>query len=115
MNGDLYRIGEYKSLASSKSDSAIQYKKAKKNYFLSHGILTYKRCLSIWNACFVSKKDLPSLLCKRFSYVFIDEFQDCSQMQREVLSCIFDKNKVLHFFKIGDRIKRYMLGIKIIR
>lgn len=37
VNGDLYRIGEYKSLASSKSDSAIQYKRQKKNYFCHMG------------------------------------------------------------------------------
>lgn len=111
VNGDLYRIGEYKSLASSKSDSAIQYKKAKEELLLSHGILTYKDAYQYGMLALFQRKDLPSLLCKRFSYVFIDEFQDCSQMQREVLSCIFDKRKCC-IFKIGDPDQAIYVGDK---
>lgn len=100
-NDALYRKGEYKSLASSKSNSAIQYKKAKEELLLSHGILTYKDAYQYGMLALSQRKDMSSLLCKRFSYVFIDEFQDCSQMQREVLSCIFNKTKCC-VFKIGD-------------
>lgn len=100
-NDALYRKGEYKSLAGSKSNSAFQYKMVKKELLLLYGILTYNDAYHYGMLALSQRKDLSSLLCKRFSYVFVDEFQDCSQMQREVLSSIFDETKCC-IFKIGD-------------
>lgn len=41
------------------------------------------------------------LFSMRFKYVFIDEYQDCDLIQRQVLNKIFDKNKTC-VFHIGD-------------
>ena len=100
-NGDLYQRGSYKSLAKAGSDSATQYHKAKDELLLEHGIFTYKDAYQYGMYVISQRKDLSSLLCKRFCYVFIDEFQDCDQIQREVLSSIFNKTKCC-VFKIGD-------------
>lgn len=100
-NGDLYQRGSYKSLAKAGSDSATQYHKAKDELLLEHGIFTYKDAYQYGMYVISQRRDLSSLLCKRFCYVFIDEFQDCDQIQREVLSSIFNKTKCC-VFKIGD-------------
>ena len=100
-NGALYQSGVYKSLAKAGNDSATQYNKAKEELLLSHGILTYKDAYQYGIFALSQRTDLPSLLCKRFRYVFIDEFQDCNQIQREILSCIFDETECC-VFKIGD-------------
>lgn len=100
-NGDLCRIGEYKKLAKAESDSATQYNNAKEELLISHGILTYKDAYQYGIQALSERTNLLSLLCKRFRYVFIDEFQDCSQIQRAVLSRVFDETQCC-VFRIGD-------------
>ena len=41
------------------------------------------------------------LLSRRFQYVFIDEYQDCSTLQRDVLDALFSETDTI-FQKIGD-------------
>ena len=108
-NGDLYLNGVYKSLAKAGNDSAMQYHKAKEELLLQHGILTYKDAYQYVMLALSQRKDWSSLLCKRFGYVFIDEFQDCDKIQREVLSSIFDKTKCC-VFKIGDPDQAIYIG-----
>ena len=100
-NGDLNQSGSNKSLAKAGSDSATQYHKAKEELLLSHGILTYRDSYQYGILALSQRTDLPSLLFRRFRYVFIDEFQDCNQIQREILSRIFDETNCC-VFKIGD-------------
>lgn len=101
VNGALYRKGEHNRLAKAESDSAKQYNMAKDELLLQRGILTYKDAYQYGMRALFQRKDLSSLLCKRFSYVFIDEFQDCDQIQRAVLSRVFDETKCC-VFRIGD-------------
>lgn len=100
-SGYLYQNGSYKSLAKAGSDSARQYYKAKEELLLSHGILTYRDSYQYGILALSRRTNLPLLLCKRFRYVFIDEFQDCNQIQRGILSRIFDETNCC-VFKIGD-------------
>lgn len=44
---------------------------------------------------------LRTLLSRRFQYVFVDEYQDCSKLQREVLDALFSGTETV-FQKIGD-------------
>lgn len=44
---------------------------------------------------------LRTLLSRRFQYVFVDEYQDCSTLQRNVLDALFSGTETI-FQKIGD-------------
>lgn len=99
-DGDLYQ-GDSQRVAKAESDSAVQYHKAKKELLLSHGMLTYRDSYQYGIHALNRRTDLPFLLCNRFRFVFIDEFQDCNQIQREILSRIFDETKCC-VFRIGD-------------
>lgn len=44
---------------------------------------------------------LRTLLSRRFQYVFVDEYQDCSNLQRDVLDALFSGTETI-FQKIGD-------------
>ena len=44
---------------------------------------------------------LRLLLSNRFQYVFVDEYQDCSMLQRDVLDALFSGTETI-FQKIGD-------------
>ena len=44
---------------------------------------------------------LPFIFSSRFQYVFIDEYQDCNDNQRQAIKAIFDPTKCA-VFKIGD-------------
>lgn len=46
-------------------------------------------------------KQYTNLFAKRFQYVFIDEFQDCSDIQKNALNKLFN-NEVSCVFHIGD-------------
>ena len=44
---------------------------------------------------------MQTLLSRRFQYVFVDEYQDCSTLQRNVLDALFSGTETI-FQKIGD-------------
>ena len=44
---------------------------------------------------------LRELLSRRFQYVFVDEYQDCSNLQRDVLDALFSGTETI-FQRIGD-------------
>lgn len=44
---------------------------------------------------------LQTLLSRRFQYAFVDEYQDCSTLQRDVLDALFSGTETI-FQKIGD-------------
>ena len=45
--------------------------------------------------------EYADLFSSRFQYVFIDEYQDCNNLQRQAIDVIFDPQKCA-VFKIGD-------------
>lgn len=88
-------------IASNGTDSAKQFAELK-NSLLTEGITnytdTYKFAL---DAVTHFGEQLRSILSKRFRYVFIDEYQDCDDVQRKVIESIFD-TKITIVQKIGD-------------
>lgn len=86
----LYHISQYKALATAGTNSATLYKQAKKELLISNGLLIYNDTYQYGLQALNEIKKLRLLLSKRFRHVFIDEYQDCSQIQRDVLSTAFD-------------------------
>ncbi len=97
----LYHTSQSKALASSEADSATLYKQAKKELLISNGLLTYNDTYQYGLQALSEIKNLRLLLSKRFRHVFIDEYQDCSQIQRDVLSTTFD-DTLCSVYRIGD-------------
>lgn len=103
-NGDLYipTSGKPKKLAGSKSDSAKNYKFATVDLLVEQGMLKYEDCYSYTQkAIEIYGDNLRKILSNRFKYVFVDEYQDCSEMQRNILDNLFDGTDTI-FQKIGD-------------
>lgn len=97
------RITNVKSaLAGATTDASFQYRTAIHSLFKKDGLIvyadTYKYTL---NALDFYGEALSSLLSSRFKYVFVDEYQDCSELQRNVLEAIFSGTDTV-FQKIGD-------------
>ncbi len=103
-NGDLYvRInGKPKRLAGAASTSALNYSAAVNDLLLEEGMIRYEDAYKYTLHALTDYGDsLRKLLSRRFQYVFVDEYQDCSEMQRNVLDKIFaDSESILQ--KIGD-------------
>lgn len=97
----LYHISQYKALATAGTNSATLYKQAKKELLISNGLLTYNDTYQYGLQALNEIKKLRFLLSKRFRHVFIDEYQDCSQIQRDVLSTAFD-DTLCSVYRIGD-------------
>ncbi|MGG5305640.1 hypothetical protein IGK38_000273 [Enterococcus pernyi] len=90
-----------KIIANKNSDSAKQFISIK-NFLLFKGITNFNDTyLFAKLACNDFKDELSAILSKRFSYVFIDEYQDCDEEQRNVLDAIFDSSRIV-VQKIGD-------------
>lgn len=101
-NDGLYFDGQNTRLASNTSPSFLQYKAATEQLLKEYGILKYSDAYDYAN-CAMDSLDLSyiDLFNRRFAYVFIDEYQDCSEMQREAIDRIFDPKKCT-VIKIGD-------------
>lgn len=100
-NDSLYHNRQSKAVAGAGSNSAKQYVNAKAELLKAEGMLTYQDAYHYATQAVCKRNDLSNLLSMRFGFVFIDEYQDCSKMQRDVLSHIFDKAKC-KVFRIGD-------------
>lgn len=97
----LYHKSQHKSLANFEADSAILYKQAKKELLISNGFLTFNDAYQYGLQALNEIKSLDLLLSNRFRYVFIDEYQDCSQIQRDILSNAFN-DTLCSVYRIGD-------------
>ena len=47
------------------------------------------------------QQNIQTSFSSRFQYVFVDEYQDCNNIQRQAIDSIFDSTKCV-VFKIGD-------------
>ena len=91
-----------KALAGADKPSSVQYKKLLNDLLRNEGIIRYQDAyLYAQNAINDLPKAYTDLFSSRFQYVFIDEYQDCNDMQREAINAIFDSTKCA-VFKIGD-------------
>lgn len=101
-NGELFVIGQKNKIAGKTSNSAIQYIQAKEDLLRNDGIITYSDAyLYASEAISNLSSGYTDLFSQRFQYVFVDEYQDCDSLQRQVLDKLFDKNKTCVFY-IGD-------------
>ncbi|MDE7176478.1 MAG: UvrD-helicase domain-containing protein [Lachnospiraceae bacterium] len=101
-DGALYASKQKKPLAGADSLSAKQYEAAVQELLTLEGLIRYK---DAYQYAVESIRELSTeytdLFSRRFQYVFIDEYQDCNQMQRDALDKLFDQNKCC-VFHIGD-------------
>ena len=91
-----------KALAGADKLSAKQYKALILDLLNNEGIMRYQ------DAYFYAKiaikalsETYTNLFSLRFRYVFIDEYQDCDNIQRQAINAIFDQTKCT-VIKIGD-------------
>lgn len=59
------------------------------------GILKYEDAFSVAIAYYESMPGIKEALSKRFKYLFIDEVQDSSQLQLDLLDSLFDRTKTV--------------------
>ena len=89
-------------MAGKASNSAKLYAQAIDELLQTEGMIRYKDAYTYTQEAIAAlTTEYTNLFCKRFPYVFIDEYQDCNQNQRDALDKIFDSSKccVMH---IGD-------------
>ena len=101
-NEGLFVRGKNKAIAGKNSDSASQYIQAKESLLKEEGIITYSDAYRYATEAISNlSSEYTDLFSQRFQYVFVDEYQDCDSLQRQVLNKLFDKNKTC-VFHIGD-------------
>ena len=89
-------------LAKANTESAKQYKTCLEAVLNDDGILRYQDTYEYANRALDEYEDaIIDLLNYRFQYVFIDEYQDCSKDQREIIGRVFDAVKTIVMF-LGD-------------
>lgn len=101
IDGALFHSSGKHLVAGATTNSANEYYVAKQMLLKTGGMLTYNDAYQYALQALSERIDLTSLLSKRFRYVFIDEYQDCSQNQRDVLAQAFDET-ICSVFRIGD-------------
>ena len=91
-----------KALAGVGTSSAEQYKELLVELLKDEGIIRYQDAYAYASTAI---DELPAeytnLFSSRFQYVFIDEYQDCNNLQRQAIDAIFPPQKCV-IFKIGD-------------
>ena len=90
------------ALAGADKDSAKQYKEVIYELLRDEGIMRYRDAyLYAEIAVNNLSETYVNLFSSRFQYVFIDEYQDCGDVQRRVIDAIFNSEKCT-VIKIGD-------------
>lgn len=101
-DGSLYLKNKKKKLAGDQSCSVKKYKELVVDVFENDGIMRYRDSyLYAQKAIEIFSKAQVNIFSSRFQYVFIDEYQDCDDVQRQLIDMIFDPSKC-SVFKIGD-------------
>lgn len=91
-----------KALAGTGKPSAKQYRELQTELLKDEGIIRYKDAYTYAKAAIDElSTEYNDIFSSRFQYVFIDEYQDCDDIQRQVIDSIFDSTKCT-VFKIGD-------------
>ena len=101
-NGALYVGKQIRPLAGINAESTAQYKILINALLKDEGIIRFQDAYSYAQEAI---KELPKsytdLFSERFQFVFIDEFQDCDQAQREAITALFNPEKC-SIIRIGD-------------
>lgn len=89
-------------LAGSSKPSANQFLNLINDLLINEGIIRYYDAFRYAaDAVDELSNQYTDLFSRRFKYVFIDEYQDCSEVQRNALNKLFDLSKCV-VFHIGD-------------
>lgn len=93
---------QQKLLAGAGKASAEQYKKLLVELLENEGMIRYQDAY-VYASTAIGElpAEYADLFSSRFQYVFIDEYQDCNNLQRQAIDVIFDPQKCA-VFKIGD-------------
>lgn len=100
--GGIHLSGVNRVLAGKSTNSAISYARAIQRLLSEEGLIRYNDTYRY--TLLALKKygsSLRTLLSRRFQYVFVDEYQDCSTLQRNVLDALFSGTETI-FQRIGD-------------
>lgn len=77
-------------IAGRDNDAFREYLKATQDLLFTKGILRYDDTYKHVKYIFDQYGDLlKNIISKRFSFVFVDEYQDCSRVQKEILDSLF--------------------------
>lgn len=91
-----------RALAGAGKTSTKQYTELQTELLKKEGIIRYQDAYAYANAAIAElPKEYADLFSSRFQYVFVDEYQDCNNLQRQAIDAIFDPQKCA-VFKIGD-------------
>lgn len=91
-----------KPIASKNADSAKQFKNLREYLLVNEGIIRFSDAyLYAKNAIEELPENYTDLFSKRFQYIFVDEYQDCNRVQRNVIDALFKADKCI-LMKIGD-------------
>lgn len=91
-----------KKMAGRDKPSSSQYEKVVRHLLVERGVIKFSDAYRYAiDAIENLDKSYLALFAKRFRYVFIDEYQDCSPVQREVIEKLFPTTQCI-VFKIGD-------------
>lgn len=91
-----------RSLAGSSRPSTQQFISAQQDMLVDEGMIKYSDAFHYAEeAVRELTTEYTDLFSSRFEYVFIDEYQDCKENQREALAKLFDSEKCC-VFHIGD-------------
>ena len=94
-------LGE-KEIAKATSKSATQFSKLNTYLWKAEGFMTYEQALGFASDILKRHGDVfRPLITRRFKYVFIDEYQDCSTAQCRVLDELFNGTEAV-VMRIGD-------------
>ena len=93
---------QQKPLGGAGKASAEQYKKLLVELLENEGMIRYQDAY-VYASTAIGElpAEYADLFSSRFQYVFIDEYQDCNNLQRQAIDVIFDPQKCA-VFKIGD-------------
>lgn len=101
-DGSLCIGNRTRALAGSSRPSAQQFISAQQGMLVEEGLIKYSDAFHYAEeAVRELTTDYTDLFSSRFQYVFIDEYQDCKENQREALAKLFDSEKSC-VFHIGD-------------
>lgn len=107
--GELY-LSKSK-IAGANSSSAIQYKNLK-DLLKCDGIIKFDDTYRLGiEAIEKYGEELIKLLSKRFKYVFVDEYQDCDELQCKAINQLFNMQETI-VQKIGDVDQAIYTGVK---
>lgn len=93
-DGALYMEKQKRALAGSDKESTKRYKEILDNLLKKEGIIRYKDAYAYAKAAVDDLSETyTDLFSARFKYIFIDEYQDCDEIQRQAIDAIFNSTR----------------------